>query len=309
VVPVAVAVSVNALIFIDANQYLELYRTVWSKYVLAAIQEQRDYIFVTAQVVDEVNRNKLKVVAKFMADQLPKLELNSVAFPDHLLSATEEIRSLRNRLQDAKRIKEAFSKLTHDVLEQVSQSKDEVSKALNDVFSRAVGPKEDEWQRARTRKEHGNPPGKVNDALGDQLSWEQILTQCQRRPALWIITSDSDYATKHDGEMFLNAALYRDLTRLHSVPEVFCFTTIVEGLKDFADKTLVKAEKLPTPEEIQKIKKEQESLPPLDWDDSALIAIQTATAYGMRDAMLRRAALQSQMNSEQVILPPEPHHD
>ncbi len=61
------------MIFIDANQYLNLYRTIGSKSLLAAMEEQQDHIFITAQIVDEVNRNKVDVVAKFVADQSRRL--------------------------------------------------------------------------------------------------------------------------------------------------------------------------------------------------------------------------------------------
>ena len=270
--------SVKGMLFIDANQYLDLYRMLSGKDLLPALEEQRDYIFVTAQVVDEVHREKVKVAASFLA-QLKKKETK------------EEIR-----------------KLTHDLLEQVSQSRDEVSKALAGVFSQAVAPNEGELQRARARKERGNPPGKKTGPLGDQLSWEQILSQCQDKRRLWIITKDSDYATKHEGKMFLNAALYQELARLYqSPPEVFCFDNIAEGFKHFTDTTPVKAEKLPTSEETEQIKKEQESLPPLGWltdyDDSALIALQGA--YSLRDSTLLRTALSSQVASEEVFPPPE----
>jgi len=301
-------VSVKGVLFIDANQYLDLYRIVSGKKLLAALQEQRVYILVTAQVVDEVHRQKVKVTASFLADSLKKLELNSIAVPDHLLSTVddrvvrirEQLQKIREKVEETK---EEFKKLTHDLLEQVSQSKDEVSKVLAGVFSQAVAPSEDELQRARARKERGNPPGKKSDPLGDQLSWEQILSRCQDKPRLWIITKDSDYGTKHDGEMFLNAALYQELARLYlSEPRVFCFDNITDGLKHFAGTTGAKAENLPTPEETEQIKKEQESLPPLDWltnyDDSALIAIQSA--YRMRDSTLLRAAL---ANQEEVFLP------
>lgn len=300
--------SVKGVLFIDANQYLDLYRIVSGKKLLAALQEQRVYILVTAQVVDEVHRQKVKVTASFLADSVKKLELHSIAVPDHLLSTVDDrVVHIRDQLQKIREkvneTKEEFKKLTHDLLEQVSQSKDEVSKVLAGLFSQAVAPNEGELQRARARKERGNPPGKKSDPLGDELSWEQILSQCQDKPRLWIITKDSDYGTEHEGKIFLNAALYQELARLYqSEPAVFCFDNIADGLKHFADTTGAKAEKLPTPEETEQIKKEQESLPPLGWltnyDDSAPIAIQSA--YRMRDSTLLRAAL---ANQEEVFLP------
>ena len=62
--------------------------------------------------------------------------------------------------------------------------------------------------------------------------------------------------------MFLNAALYQNLAGLRQPPpEVFCFDNIPDGIKHFAETVHVKADTLPTPEETEQIKKEQEALP------------------------------------------------
>jgi hypothetical protein len=218
----------------------------------------------------------------------------------------------RASVEKAEKTKEKFTNLAHHLLEQVSQSEDEVSKVLAGIFAEAVPPNDDELLRARKRKELGNPPGKTADPLGDQLSWEQILTQCRDKRRLWIITNDKDYATEYDHKLFLNAALYQDLARVYgSVPEAYCFDNILDGLAHFARATGVKAEKLPTPQEIEQIKKEQESLPPLDWlggyDDAALFAI--LSGFGERDSTFLRAALSSQFTSEEAFPPPQPNKD
>jgi len=102
--------------------------------------------------------------------------------------------------------------------------------------------------------------------LGDQLSWEQILSRCKDKSRLWIITRDGDYATNYGGKLFLNAALYKNLAELREpAPDVRCYDNIPDGIKDFADTVDVKAEKLPNPEETEQIKKEQEALPSLAW--------------------------------------------
>lgn len=307
----ALIVSVRDVLFIDANQYLDLYEIPSGKKLLLALQEQRDYILVTTQVVDEVNRNKVKKTARFLARELKKLELNSIAVPEHLLS---DAKGMREQLEMARRkvmeTRREFEKLTRDVLKQVSQSRDEMSRGLDDLFTRAVRHNEGELERARARKERGNPPGKQEDPLGDQLSWEQILSHCKDKPRLWIITKDSDYGTVYANEMFLNAALHQDLAELYqSEPAVFCFDNIAEGLRHFANTTGAKAEKLPTPEETEQIKKEQESLPPTNWltnyDDSAPLAMHFHDGFIMRDDSTRwMSAFLSQVDSEEGILPP-----
>jgi hypothetical protein len=75
----------DALLFIDANKYLDLYRTKTGKLSLAALSQQADHIFVTQKVVDEVRRNKIKETAVFLMKdfkELAKSETYNV--PDHL---------------------------------------------------------------------------------------------------------------------------------------------------------------------------------------------------------------------------------
>ena len=296
-------VRINSALFVDANQYLDLYRTVGGERLLAPLQEQQDHIFVTAQVVDEVYRRKLGATAHFLAAKVsaPKLNLRA---PTGLSPSTAV--AIRERTRE--RLQNIRNKVSHDLLKQVSQSGDGVSKALAGIFLRAVAPKGDELKRARERKERGNPPGKKTGPLGDELTWEQILSHCKKKPQLWIISRDSDYGTVYAGKMFLNAALYRELARLYeSEPEVFCFDNIAEGLRHFAQTTGAKAEKLPTPEETEQIKKEQESLPPLGWltgyDDSHLLSMRFQDAFRMSDS-LAAPWLGQVISSEEVIPSP-----
>jgi hypothetical protein len=297
------------VLFIDANQYLDLYRMDSGKALLDALEEQRDHIFVTEQVVSEVQRNKLRVAASFLASQ--QLKLDSIAIPNHLLPTTDSrVEEMRKRLREIgdsiKKAKEDFRKLAHDFLAQISRSEDEVSKRLADIFSHAARPTREEFDRAVQRKRVGNPPGKKNDYLGDQINWEQILTKCKANSALWIITKDPDYSTEHGGRMFLNALLSSELVQLFGPKfEVFCFDNVLDAFKHFSETTKVKADKLPTPEQTKEIKKEQESLPPLGWltgyDDGGFSVIQNT--FRSRDSELLRAALGSQIVSEKVIFP------
>jgi hypothetical protein len=261
----------DMLIFIDANQYLDLYRVTKGKRLLSLLIEQQDYIFITMQIVEEIQRKKLQVAADFLAKQFEQIKVRGFDIPDHLFDISGETATkLRKELNDIhQKIKDVNDELVNasiETLQRISQSKDEVSMALDVLFRKAVIHEAEELQRARERKERGNPPGKKTDPLGDQLTWEQLLSHCKDKLRFWIISRDSDYFTKHLGGRFLNPFLYNDLVRLHKQPpEVFCFDSIVDGLADFVQRTRVKSEKLPTPEESQEIKKEQEALPPLDW--------------------------------------------
>jgi hypothetical protein len=316
--PVSAApLSGNFVIFIDANLYLDLYLLDSGKKLLAALEEQRDYIFVTRQVVSEVSRNKVEIVARFLADTNKKLELGGLAVPDHLLGATagskigsvgEKLRQIRGQAQATQR---EFKKAAPEHLTQICLSTDQVSKALDRIFARISDPSSAEVQHARLRKERGDPPGKAGDPLGDQVTWEQVLTRCEGKPKLWILTRDSDYAKKYEGKMFLNAFLYGELRELYkSEPEVCCFDSIWDGLEHFTKTTGVKAEKLPTPEEAQQIKEEQEAIPELRWK-SAFDSWEDLLREQMRDRSRTHAldayvaaTMASHIGSGEVIPPP-----
>jgi hypothetical protein len=223
------------------------------------------------------------VAAEFLERVFKKLKAPNLDVPTHLFSATDDrVQRIHGALKkdhvQIDIVNEQLMELAHDLLDQITRSEDEVSKALEELFTKATPPTEDELQRARMRKELGNAPGKKNGPLGDQLNWEQILSRCHGKSKLWIITGDGDFATQYGDKMFLNASLYQDLARLSQPPpEVFCFNNIPEGLEHFADITKVRADKLPNQEVIEQIKKERDSLPPFGWsnsmDDANMVAI------------------------------------
>jgi len=76
------------ILFIDANIYLELYRTAYAKKLLAVLKEQKELIFVTEQVVNEVKRNKVRVAASFLRKRFKELNLPNIGIPDHLFGKT-----------------------------------------------------------------------------------------------------------------------------------------------------------------------------------------------------------------------------
>jgi PIN domain len=289
--------NIYGVLFIDANQYIDLYRTHTGKSQLAALKEQQDYIFVTEGVVDEVHRNKVREAAGFLGRVFKTLQAPKLAVPTHLFSTTDEhVQRIHDALMVDKDqidiVNKKSMELADALLGQITRSEDEVSKALEELFAKPYSPSDDELNRARTRRERGSAPGKKSDPLGDQLNWEQICTHCQGKSKLWIITGDGDYATEYGRKMFLNAALYKDLSqRYQPTPEVFCFNNIPDGLKHFAEITKVTADNLPKPEQVEEIKKERDSLPPYGWwnnimEDANLAAIIARSRRQMNPALL-----------------------
>ncbi|PZO58565.1 MAG: hypothetical protein DCF15_05250 [Phormidesmis priestleyi] len=255
----------DALLFIDANKYLDLYRTDKGKKLLALLDEQADYIFITRQVVNEVQRNKILVAEGFLKQKFRDLKLPFFNVPDHLSGTNtgqgaEILKQMREIGQKVKKINDEVDKLALGILEQISLSQDEVSEALSPIFAKAVTHSTKQLKRARDRRELGNPPGKSNNPIGDQLTWEQILTHFQGKKRLWIISRDGDYGTVYGGRGFMNHFLRSELCEVTVEPEVYLFEKLVEGITHFVNTTGVKAEKRLTPEEVNEIEREEKSL-------------------------------------------------
>ena len=265
----------DSLLFIDSNKYLDLYRIDQGKKLLAPLGEQIDYVFVTQQVVNEVQRNKILVAADFLRKKSKELKLQTFNLPDHLSSASIDQRSdilqkMSDIAQTIKAMNAEVDALGLGIMEQISRSEDEVSKALSPIFANAVPHSSDELQRARERRDLGNPPGKITNPIGDQLTWEQILTHFKDKKRLWIISRDGDYGTVYSGKGFLNRFLYDELCKITSAPEVYLFEDIVEGINHFVDTTGVKAEQRLTPEEAEEIEKEEKALPHLNQSSESM---------------------------------------
>ena len=254
----------DALLVIDANRYLAIYSAARGKELLAPIAEQAQHIFVTRQIVDEFQRNKLDVAAAFLSNQAATFGLKGYAVPDHLFGAdpkqSEALRKEMAEISDReKSLKKQVTALGRSILEQIFRSQDEVSRSLAEVFASAVQETRHELSRARHRRERGNPPGKQGDPLGDQLTWEQILSRFNGKKRLWLITSDRDYATSFGGRWFLNPFLFGELCKINAAAEAFVFDDVVARIRDFAKATGTRAEKLPSAKAAAEIKAEERS--------------------------------------------------
>jgi len=75
----------DVVLFIDANQYLNLHRMVAGRRLLDSLEEQKAHIFVSVQIVDEVLRNKLRCAQTFFLDKLKGVGEIKGTIPDHLL--------------------------------------------------------------------------------------------------------------------------------------------------------------------------------------------------------------------------------
>lgn len=154
----------DAVIFNDSQQYTDLYRIKSGKQLLAPLNEQKAYIFITKQIVNEVNKHKLPEARKFFSEKCQIGAAPNCALPDHLFDDSgATVARIREKLKSAgDNVNEANKELQAAVaktLLAISRSEDVVSKALQPLFATAVPHQPDELERARLRKDMGIPPG------------------------------------------------------------------------------------------------------------------------------------------------------
>jgi hypothetical protein len=105
-------------------------------------------------------------------------------------------------------------------------------------------------ERARLRKERGQGPGKKNDPLGDQISWEQLLDHVEGTGSVWIVSRDGDYTIPVGDSVYLQPALYRELSRMNGVTSIACFRFLAMFFEAFNKSDLADNESLPPQEAI-----------------------------------------------------------
>ncbi len=163
------------------------------------------------------------------------------------------------------RIKKAVESFSADYRQSIKsfaqdiiESKDIVSVQLENIFRGARKPTEAQIEKARHRKEYGNPPGKRTDPLGDEISWEQFLGCVDKKQPVWIISKDFDFFQEVLGDLKLKAFLFHELRpSVGSNAPVHCFTDLVTALEHFAKNSGKTVKDLPDEDTIAKIKKEE----------------------------------------------------
>lgn len=252
-------------LFIDANIYLRFYDTNNTEFrkLLKSLTELKDQIFITDQIVNEVNRNKLNVFKKSIEGYLSQANFSKISLPEHLDKETTKISEWNKKRKEleklASELMSDLKSLIGATVYEISSSEDNVSIELQNVFNQTLPANSGSYSRARIRKELGNPPGKVNDPLGDQLNWTQVLENIEKVSALWIVSADNDYYTDYDKELFLNPLLLQDLKKLSPQIKVFVFAKLSEALSHFSSQQTAKIESLPEKSEMDKISNQEPS--------------------------------------------------
>lgn len=253
------------LIYIDANMYLRFFdsHSPEFKKLLKSVLEVKDKIFITSQIEDEVLRNKVEVFLRPFNEYAKQIKNVNIRLPEHLQDGEEKglaewnkKRKEANNSIDA--LRDELEEITSDLIEAISKNEDNVSAVLAEIFMNAIQETEDQMIRAKKRKEVGNPPGKKEDPLGDQLSWEQLLETIDSLDNLWIVTNDRDYFVEYEKKCYLNPLLSRDLKSKNENLNIYCFNTLAEALKSYNKTTSEKILTLPEEESLDTIIEEEQ---------------------------------------------------
>lgn len=252
-------------LFIDANIYLGFYNTNAPEFkrLLKSLVEVAEKIIVTQQIVDEVCRNKLNVFKDSISNYIEQSTVHSLRLPEHLDNAEDKKLNAWNKkrekeLANIKESNEELKTILKNIFEAIGKSTDTVSNELLTIFRQPLNASKEAFQKAVQRKQIGNPPGKPNDPLGDQLSWEILLEHLEGVTELYIVTNDTDYTSSYNDLTLLNPVLYNDLIKLKPDLIVHVFRKLSLALKAFNQQEPIKA--LPAEKELSKIVIEEPEL-------------------------------------------------
>jgi hypothetical protein len=267
------------MIFIDANIYLRFFDSNQKQFkkLLDQLLKIDKGLFITNQIVDEVERNKLSVFAKSITNYKSKIKIDRIVLPAHFAMDTNNFDIInwnkkREELENQNIfLSEELEAICTENLLKISSSSDSVSLKLKSIFKNQIKESEEEYLKAKKRKETGNPPGKHNDTLGDQITWEQFLNKIQTAEEAWIISNDFDYFTLYNKGIYLNAFLYSELLNKNPNIKINCYSILSDGLKSYFEKT--NQEDFIRKDELEEIKNEEKLFSRTPFDSSNLASV------------------------------------
>jgi len=239
----------------DANIYLDLYRGDARQKLLPSLVNLPG-LFVSRQIVEEVTRNRIEVGTEQLNAALEKtacIDLPpqvTLAFDDSLTNSLAEFNRAASKLQ-----RSIDERLT-TILASIVEGSDPVTSELRHLFARAASPTPAEMTLARERRERGNPPGKLKDPLGDQLTWEQFLSYSRDAKRIVVVSRDGDHAAGWKGHQVLDALLAADLQRVAPGCRTEFYIGLADALEALRD---VAGAKIPTADEIKNAKETEEA--------------------------------------------------
>lgn len=189
-------------LFIDTNIWLSLY--FFSKDDLIQFNKLKERIgteinlIITSQVYNEIIRNR-EIKLK---ESLGKFLVNEIQYPT-FCKGYDEYDEFKKDYDDITR---RFNSWNMQIKEDIKSRNLPADNTIREFFEKVtIIPCDDYYEKAVTRYNVGNPPGKKN-SYGDAINWECLLSIVPDGEDLYFISADKDYKSDLFSDM-LNSYL------------------------------------------------------------------------------------------------------
>ncbi len=190
-------------IFIDTNIFLNFYRYSNDdleelKKISHLINEGEIILYITQQVVDEFTRNRDSAVTESYK-KFDEIKVDQ-SFPYICKTYEEDYQFLRDTI---KKFSEAKNTLAAKLVSDIENNTLKADDVVKTIFSssKIIATEDDRLNKAITRYNLGNPPGK-NNSYGDALNWETLLQLVPNSQNIYFITDDKDFKSQFDKNKF-----------------------------------------------------------------------------------------------------------
>jgi len=212
--------TLDALIFIDTNIFLDFYRirksNVSLKY-LEKIENHKDLIITSNQIEMEFKKNRQSVILESIL-QVKKITNDDVNVPVILADAKAVEMIKKSKMAISKRQIKLKEKI--EIILKRPNYNDPVFKSLQKLFKNksSINLDRESKQRfkirnlAKKRFILGYPPRKKADnSIGDAINWEWIISCAEETGKhIILVTRDSDFGCSYDNHSYLNDWLQQE---------------------------------------------------------------------------------------------------
>ena len=247
-------------LFIDANIYIEFYKSKKTIKGLESLVKLKDNIIVTEQIRNEVYRNSVSVSTQLLNNLINSLEWKKPSLLYH--NTKKSTFNLLDKVYlEYSKLKEIILDEVNEEINSISKGQDNVTALLEEIFKNSLMPTQAELNEAYIRKKHGNPPGKKTDVVGVELNLIQMRNVLKENDRVIIVSNDGDYYSKSDKKLILNSYLYTELAK-KKILDVAVHSTVSDALNELKrfnelDKMVIEVTYFPNELEMKELKEEE----------------------------------------------------
>lgn len=180
-------------VFIDTNVFLDFFAFAKDdlkelEKLIKLIDGKYVTLYMTRQVVDEFQRNREKELSISIAGFQPIKDAGCPKF----IRSVDAYEEYDEALSSLKKAFDVLSKRTRDLAASNGLPADVIFNKIVDA-SGVIEFEDEMYLRAIRRNRIGNPPGKDNYKVGDEINWETLLEKVKEKADIHIISRDGDY--------------------------------------------------------------------------------------------------------------------